>query len=121
MVQRLRFRASHLPAVRDGSKRMTMRFHDPVQVGPALLVFESDDEVSLPGHITSTESRPARIAQRESAAFTRRMSQVRSLVRALAEQAEVVAVAQLVESAGSWPRRSPVRIRPVTLMFGLPS
>lgn len=53
-VQRLRFRATHLPAVRDGSKRVTMRFHDPVQVGPALLVFASDDEVCLPGRITST-------------------------------------------------------------------
>jgi hypothetical protein len=30
-------------------------------------------------------------------------------------RAEVVAVAQLVESAGSWPRRSPVRVRSVTL------
>jgi cytidine deaminase len=58
MVQRLRFRASHFPAVRDGSKRMTMRFNDPVQVGPALLVFEFDDEVSLPGHITSTVAKP---------------------------------------------------------------
>jgi cytidine deaminase len=52
--QRLRFRATHLPAVRDGSKRVTMRFEDPVQVGPALLVFEFDDEVTLPGRITST-------------------------------------------------------------------
>jgi cytidine deaminase len=31
-----------------------MRFNDPVQVGPALLVFEFDDEVSIPGRITST-------------------------------------------------------------------
>nr|WP_308129111.1 ASCH domain-containing protein [Actinoplanes polyasparticus] len=50
-LQRLRFRAGHLPAVRDGSKRVTMRFQDPVVVGPALLVFESQ---SLPGRITST-------------------------------------------------------------------
>jgi len=28
-----------------------------VQVGPALLVFESDDEVSLPGRITSTTAK----------------------------------------------------------------
>ena len=34
-VQRLRFRAAHLSAVRDGSKRVTMRFNDPLQVGPA--------------------------------------------------------------------------------------
>ncbi|MCA2216561.1 ASCH domain-containing protein [Jidongwangia harbinensis] len=53
-VQRLRFRAGHLPAVRDGSKRVTMRYADPVQVGPALLVFEFDEEISLPGRITST-------------------------------------------------------------------
>jgi DNA-binding HxlR family transcriptional regulator len=53
-LQRLRFRASHLPTVRDGRKRVTMRFDDPVRVGPALLVFESDDEVTLPGRITST-------------------------------------------------------------------
>ncbi|TDC81151.1 ASCH domain-containing protein [Micromonospora sp. KC606] len=56
-LQRLRFRASHLPAVRDGSKRVTMRLRDPVQVGPALLVFEFDDEVSMPGRITSTVAR----------------------------------------------------------------
>ncbi|GAA3936185.1 ASCH domain-containing protein [Actinoplanes auranticolor] len=57
-MQRLRFRASHLPAVRDGSKRVTMRFRDPVRVGPALLVFEFDDEISLPGSITSTVAKP---------------------------------------------------------------
>ncbi len=57
-IQRLRFRAGHLPAVRDGSKRVTMRFNDPVQVGPALLVFEFDDEVCLPGRITSTVAKP---------------------------------------------------------------
>lgn len=59
-VQRLRFRASHLPAVRDGSKRVTLRFDDPVQVGPALLVFESDDvddAVTLAGRITSTTAK----------------------------------------------------------------
>ena len=57
-LQRLRFRATHLPAVRDGSKRVTMRYRDPVQVGPALLVFEFDDEVSMPGRITSTVAKP---------------------------------------------------------------
>lgn len=31
-----------------------MRFHDPVEVGPALLVFEFTDEVIIPGRITST-------------------------------------------------------------------
>ncbi|MGY1844670.1 ASCH domain-containing protein [Modestobacter sp. SYSU DS0875] len=53
-VQRLRFRATHLDAVRAGRKRLTLRFHDPVQVGRALLVFESPVNVSLPGRITST-------------------------------------------------------------------
>jgi cytidine deaminase len=57
-LQRLRFRASHLSAVRDGSKRVTMRFKDPVQVGPALLVFEFEDEISMPGRITSTVAKP---------------------------------------------------------------
>ncbi|WP_250009236.1 dCMP deaminase [Actinoplanes sp. M2I2] len=52
--QQLRFRAAHLPAVRAGGKRVTMRFDDPVHVGPALLVF---GEVSLPGRITSTVAR----------------------------------------------------------------
>jgi len=56
--QRLRFRATHLPAVRDGSKRVTMRFRDPVEVGPAILVFGSGDEVHLPGRITSAVARP---------------------------------------------------------------
>ncbi|WP_432534472.1 ASCH domain-containing protein [Kineococcus arenarius] len=53
-IQRLRFRACHLPAVLEGSKRVTVRFNDPVQVGPALLVFEADDEVTLAGRITAT-------------------------------------------------------------------
>ncbi|MFI5916263.1 ASCH domain-containing protein [Dactylosporangium sp. NPDC051541] len=57
-MQRLRFRTAHLPAVRAGRKRVTMRFNDPVQVGPALLVFEADDEVSLPGRIISTVAKP---------------------------------------------------------------
>lgn len=56
-VQRLRFRATHLPAVQYGRKRVTLRFGDPVQVGPALLVFEGDDDVTLPGRITSTAAR----------------------------------------------------------------
>ncbi|WP_432498769.1 ASCH domain-containing protein [Kineococcus auxinigenes] len=59
-IQRLRFRACHLSAVRDGSKRVTLRFDDPVQVGPALLVFESDDvgdAVTLAGRITSTTTK----------------------------------------------------------------
>lgn len=58
MTQHLRFRAGHLPAVRCGAKRVTMRFDDPVRVGPALLVFESEPPICLPGRITSTVSRP---------------------------------------------------------------
>ncbi|MEV6849677.1 GrpB family protein, partial [Actinoplanes sp. NPDC051411] len=57
-VQRLTFRATHLPAVRDGRKRVTMRFRDPVQIGPAVLVFGSGDEVHLPGRITSAVAKP---------------------------------------------------------------
>jgi cytidine deaminase len=53
-MQKLRFRASHLPAVQAGTKRITMRYSDAVEVGPALLVFEFDEEVTLPGRITST-------------------------------------------------------------------
>jgi cytidine deaminase len=37
-----------------------MRFNDPVQVGPVVLVFEFADEISLPGRIISTVSRPVR-------------------------------------------------------------
>lgn len=50
-TQRLYFHPRHLPTVRDGSKRITMRYNEPVQVGPALLVFELDDEVVIPGQI----------------------------------------------------------------------
>ncbi|MGI3785491.1 MAG: hypothetical protein ACRYG2_32495 [Janthinobacterium lividum] len=53
-TQRLRFRGTHLDAVRQNTKRCTIRFRDPVQVGPALLVFELPEPVLLPGLITST-------------------------------------------------------------------
>ncbi len=53
-VQRLRFRSSHFEAVRNGTKRLTMRFRDPVTVGPAMLVFEFDKEVTLAGRVLST-------------------------------------------------------------------
>ena len=53
-LQELRFRATHLDTVRAGTKRITMRFNDPVEVGPATLVFEFDDEVRIPGRIVST-------------------------------------------------------------------
>jgi cytidine deaminase len=66
-VQRLRFRASHLPAVRDGSKHLTLRSGDPVVVGPALLVFGSDDDVVLPGRITATTAVAVRDVPEEDA------------------------------------------------------
>lgn len=53
-LQELRFRATHLDAVRAGTKRITMRYNDPVEVGPVTLVFEFDEEVRLPGRIVST-------------------------------------------------------------------
>ncbi|MGZ0145640.1 VOC family protein [Kribbella sp. WER1] len=58
-LQELRFRADHLDAVRAGTKRITMRYDDPVEVGPATLVFEFDEEVRLPGRIVSTVAKRA--------------------------------------------------------------
>jgi len=66
-LQRLRFRTEHLAAVRDGSKRLTMRRDDPVTVGPALLVFGEDDGTALPGHITSTTATRVRDVTEEDA------------------------------------------------------
>ena len=43
-----------------GTKLCTMRFDDPVEVGPALLVFELPELVALPGRITSTVAKPVR-------------------------------------------------------------
>jgi cytidine deaminase len=62
-MQHLRFRATHLAAVRDGRKRVTMRFQDPVEVGPALLVFGAEAGfpgrvTSLPGRVISTVAKP---------------------------------------------------------------
>lgn len=57
-MRELRFRASHLAAVQAGTKRITMRFDDPVEVGPAVLVFEFDEEVTLPGRVTSVVAKP---------------------------------------------------------------
>lgn len=59
-TQRLYFHPRHLPTVRDGSKRITMRYSEPVQVGPALLVFELDDEVVIPGQILSAVQKSVR-------------------------------------------------------------
>ena len=55
-MQRLTFDSKHFVSVLDGSKRITMRFHDPVSVGPAMLVFEFPIERVLPGRILSTKN-----------------------------------------------------------------
>jgi GrpB-like predicted nucleotidyltransferase (UPF0157 family) len=67
LTQHLRFRGTHLPAVRDGRKRVTMRFRDPVRVGPADLVFPAADEVRIPGRITSVLAKPVRDVTDEEA------------------------------------------------------
>ncbi|MGW3324176.1 ASCH domain-containing protein [Streptomyces virginiae] len=48
----LYFHPDYLDAVRAGRKTTTVRFRDPVEVGPVSLVFESDEEVALPGVVT---------------------------------------------------------------------
>ncbi|WP_051782154.1 MULTISPECIES: ASCH domain-containing protein [unclassified Streptomyces] len=48
----LYFHSDYLDAVRVGRKTTTVRFRDPVEVGPVDLVFESDEEVVLPGVVT---------------------------------------------------------------------
>ncbi|MFE7096716.1 ASCH domain-containing protein [Streptomyces erythrochromogenes] len=56
-VQDLHFHPAYLDAVRTGRKTTTVRFRDPVETGPVNMVFESDDEVVLPGVITRIVSR----------------------------------------------------------------
>ncbi|MEV6682933.1 ASCH domain-containing protein [Streptomyces erythrochromogenes] len=56
-MQDLRFHPAYLDAVRTGRKTTTVRFRDPVETGPVNMVFESDDEVVLPGVITRIVSR----------------------------------------------------------------
>ncbi|GAA2435310.1 ASCH domain-containing protein [Streptomyces mauvecolor] len=51
-TQSLYFHPDYLDAVRAERKTTTVRFRDPVEPGPVSLVFESDDEVALPGVIT---------------------------------------------------------------------
>jgi cytidine deaminase len=48
----LYFHRDYLDAVRAGTKITTIRFRDPVTTGPVNLVFELDEEVTLPGLIT---------------------------------------------------------------------
>ncbi|WKD36897.1 ASCH domain-containing protein [Streptomyces xanthophaeus] len=50
--QSLYFHPDYLDAVRAGRKTTTVRFRDPVEVGPVSLVFELDEEVILPGVVT---------------------------------------------------------------------
>lgn len=108
-LQRLRFRAAHLPAVRDGSKQVTMRFRDPVQVGPALLVFEFDDEVSMPGRITSTVAKPVgEIADDEArddgfASTADVLPGLRDYYPQLRPTDEIVIVRFEVDGDESWP------------------
>lgn len=54
--QRLMFRGHHLPTVQNGSKRITMRFGEPIEVGPAQFVFELDDAdpVEIAGRVITT-------------------------------------------------------------------
>ncbi|GAA4605663.1 hypothetical protein GCM10023195_19850 [Actinoallomurus liliacearum] len=51
-VPSLHFHRDYLDAVRAGTKVTTIRFRDPGTIGPVNLVFELDEEVTLPGLIT---------------------------------------------------------------------
>ncbi|HZX06056.1 ASCH domain-containing protein, partial [Kribbella sp.] len=66
-LQELHFHRAHLDAVRAGTKRITMRHNDPIDVGPATLVFELDEEVRLPGRILSTVAKRADSVTEEEA------------------------------------------------------
>lgn len=65
----MHFRGSHLAAVREGSKRITMRFQDPVSVGPAHLIFELNDaeEVTITAQVTTTVAKTVRDVTDEEA------------------------------------------------------
>ncbi|MFD5411520.1 ASCH domain-containing protein [Streptomyces nojiriensis] len=65
----LYFHPDYLDAVRAGRKTTTVRFRDPVQVGPVSLVFELDEEVALPGVVTRvTETTVARLSEADARA-----------------------------------------------------
>jgi len=51
-TQVVHFGASYLDAARAGAKRTTIRFRDPVAVGPAILWFECDPPVTLQAAVT---------------------------------------------------------------------
>ncbi|MEU4875266.1 ASCH domain-containing protein [Streptomyces sp. NPDC021608] len=55
--QTLYFHPDYLDAVRAGRKTTTIRFRDPVGTGPVSLVFELDDEVTLPGLVTQVTAK----------------------------------------------------------------
>ncbi|MFI9066397.1 ASCH domain-containing protein [Streptomyces sp. NPDC053429] len=50
--QCLYFHRDYLDAVRTGRKTTTVRFRDPVTVGPVDMVFELDEDLVLPGTVT---------------------------------------------------------------------
>lgn len=56
-TQTLYFHPDYLDAVRAEQKTTTVRFRDPVETGPVSLVFESDDEVALPGVVTQVTAK----------------------------------------------------------------
>ncbi|GGS16759.1 ASCH domain-containing protein [Streptomyces nojiriensis] len=67
--QSLYFHPDYLDAVRAGRKTTTVRFRDPVEVGPVSLVFELDEEVALPGVVTHvTEKTVDRLSEADALA-----------------------------------------------------
>ncbi|MEV7558385.1 ASCH domain-containing protein [Streptomyces sp. NPDC089795] len=68
-VPSLYFHPDYLDAVRTGRKTTTVRFRDPVEVGPVSLVFEADEEVALPGVVTRlTETTVGRLSEADAVA-----------------------------------------------------
>ncbi|MFF4396590.1 ASCH domain-containing protein [Streptomyces sp. NPDC001480] len=59
--QRVYFHPDYLEPVRSGAKRATIRYRDPVDPGPADLVFQTDPEVVLAGEVTDVS--PKRLAE----------------------------------------------------------
>ncbi|MEU5592488.1 ASCH domain-containing protein [Streptomyces sp. NPDC020298] len=58
--QRVHFHPDYLEPVRGGAKHATIRYRDPINPGPADLVFEADPEVVLAGEVTKVS--PKRLA-----------------------------------------------------------
>ncbi|MBB5158280.1 ASCH domain-containing protein [Saccharopolyspora phatthalungensis] len=60
-VQKVYFHPAYLAAVRAGTKTSTIRFQDPVRLGPAELVFETDDgDVTVRAEVTILEEKAIR-------------------------------------------------------------